>query len=146
MSLSCATQVVGGTGITPAYQFLRSAFAPSSASAAPFSPPKISIVYSSPTPSTILLKQELDALACQHPDRVTVRYLVDREDGPPPPPIKAGWSLWGSKPAAPALQSRGDGVLVGRAGAREMGEWLGRGTGSDQAGPRRVVVVCGPEG
>ncbi|GAA5867904.1 hypothetical protein JCM3774_004716 [Rhodotorula dairenensis] len=118
--------VVGGTGITPAFQFvndmLRSAAAnapPSSASARP----AVSIVYASPSPSRVLLKKELDALAAQDPAHVSLHYLVDRpEPGTltkPPPDMTVG--------------------LIDRSK-------LETAIGPKQDEKRRVVLVCGPEG
>ncbi|GAA5837241.1 hypothetical protein JCM9279_005628 [Rhodotorula babjevae] len=113
--------VVGGTGVTPAHQLIHDTLASSSSSSAPS--PAVSVVYASPSPSRILLRNELDAFTAQRPGQVKVHYLVDRLDA-------AGAS-------APA------GAEVGFLDGQKLGRLIGRG---GQPGKRRVVVVCGPEG
>eukprot|EP00967_Tisochrysis_lutea_P025952 scaffold29967_cov17-Tisochrysis_lutea.AAC.4 len=39
---------------------------------------KLTLVYANQTPGDIILKERLDALAAQHPDRFSVHYVVDR--------------------------------------------------------------------
>ncbi|GAA5987634.1 hypothetical protein JCM11641_001175 [Rhodosporidiobolus odoratus] len=114
--------VVGGTGISPAYQLLHDAFLPSSASS-PF--PALSIVYASPSPSRILLRAELDTLAFRDPSKkIDIRYFVDRLDEQG----KAGLP---------------DGGVVGFLDKQKLEKAIGRG---GQREKRRMVVVCGPEG
>lgn len=82
--------------------------------------PKISIIYSSPSPSTVLLKSSLDELVAQDPSKVSVRYLVDEpEQGEKLP----------------------SGLILGRSQTKTLNEWVGKGGNA-----RRVVVVCGPDG
>jgi cytochrome-b5 reductase len=105
---------VGGTGITPAYQTLKHLQgAPSDTS------PKVSIIYSSPSPPNILLRDELDKMVFDDPFRVKVKYLVDQMEG-----VKDGE------------------LVLGRVNTKLIEETIGRGGGEK----RRVVVVCGPEG
>lgn len=108
-------QIVGGTGITPAHQLVSHLLDQRT------SPPKLSVIYASPTPSTILLKDSLDGFA-RHPSKqVQVTYLVDGLDR-------------GTKAVA-------GGPLVGRVDGPVLEKLIGAGG----RGKRRVVVVCGPE-
>lgn len=113
-SFSLEHQIVGGTGITPAYQLLEHVLAQPS-------PPKISVIYASPSPSGIFLKPALDAFVQQNSAKVSLNYLVDRLD----PGVKAGAELH-----------------VGSVDRHVVNKLIGRG-GSVA---RRMVVVCGPEG
>ncbi|GAA5925175.1 hypothetical protein JCM3775_006387 [Rhodotorula graminis] len=117
--------VVGGTGVTPAYQLIHDTLASSSSSSAPS--PTVSVVYASPSPSRILLRNELDALTAQRPGQLKVHYLVDRLDADPR----------ASGASAPA------GAEVGFLDSKVLSRLIGRG---GQPEKRRVVVVCGPEG
>ncbi|GAA5955359.1 hypothetical protein JCM8115_001925 [Rhodotorula mucilaginosa] len=117
--------VVGGTGITPAYQFVNDMLReaePSSSSPTPR--PAVSVVYASPSPSRVLLKNELDALKARDSDHVAVHYLVDRPE--------AGTS----KKQLPTDMAVG---LIDRSKLESA-------IGQKQQDKRRVVVVCGPEG
>lgn len=117
---SACTQIVGGTGVTPAYQFvndmLRDSPAPTTTDR-----PAVSIVYASPSPSRILLKTELDQLAQADPGHVSTRYFVDRLDV--------------AREPAPSD------VTVGFLDRGNVEKAIGRRV----AGKRRAVVVCGPE-
>ncbi|GAA5823051.1 hypothetical protein JCM3770_005713 [Rhodotorula araucariae] len=115
--------VVGGTGVTPAYQLIHDALSAASSPATPS--PAVSIVYASPSPSRILLKESLDALAGRDPAHVKVHYLVDRLD------VGQGK---GSLPP---------GAEVGFIDRKNLEKLIGRGGDKTR---RRVVVVCGPEG
>ncbi|KAK4055153.1 hypothetical protein OIV83_000433 [Microbotryomycetes sp. JL201] len=107
--------IVGGTGVTPAYQFLRSL--PLSAST------RVCIIYASPSPSQVLVKQELDQLVAAHSNS-SIRYLVDVMDNQP------------DQSAATRQFS------VGRVSAEKLNAWIGS---ARQVDSRRAVVVCGPE-
>lgn len=109
---------MGGTGITPAYQYLQHLLSSSQANNAT----KISIIYSSPTPSTILLKSELDKLSSNKEKVHLMQYLVDKPDE-------------GKKV--------GGGVHLGRLAHKELEQWIGRGPVGDK---KRMVLVSGPEG
>lgn len=114
------SQIVGGTGITPAYQFANDMLSSGDSAAAR---PAVSIVYASPSPSRIILEQELDELSARDPEHVKVHYLVDRPD-----------------PAGPAPSSPA--VSVGLINRNKVEQALGQ--RSD--GSRRAVIVCGPDG
>lgn len=64
--------VVGGTGITPAYQVIQEVLRN------PADQTKLSVIFGNVSPDDILLKAELDALAAAHPDRLSVTYIVDK--------------------------------------------------------------------
>lgn len=120
-------QVVGGTGITPAFQLVNDMLrspASETHSAAGHARPAVSVVYASPSPSRVLLKHELDALAAQDPAHVSLHYLVDRPE--------AGTT----KEQVPPDLTVG---LIDR-------QKLEKAIGPRRAERRRVVVVCGPEG
>jgi ferredoxin-NADP reductase len=118
---------VGGTGITPAHQFIEhqlTSLPPSTLV------PKLSIIYSSPTPNTILLQPALDKFALDYPGKLSLHYLVDRLD-----------SDEGGKATAAAAAI---GKTVGRVEKKHLLEWIG--DGKVEQGHRKVVVVCGSEG
>ena len=119
-------QVVGGTGITPAYQFVNDMLREEAdlPSSSPTPRPAVSVVYASPSPSRVLLKNELDALKARDSNHVAVHYLVDRPE--------AGTS----KEQVPTDMAVG---LINRS---KLESAIGR----RQQDKRRVVVVCGPEG
>ncbi|GAA5895802.1 hypothetical protein JCM5296_006671 [Sporobolomyces johnsonii] len=120
--------IVGGTGVTPAYQLLndtlRSSSSPSSSGSSPS--PAISLIYASPSPSRTLLRPELDAFAAQDPSKVSIKYLVDRLD-----------------PGTGKSSLPKDSVL-GIMDRKKLQDWIGK--GGDTSTRRRMVVVCGPEG
>lgn len=118
---SRSRQVVGGTGITPAYQFVNDTLASSAFSSAT---PKVSIVYASPTPSRILLKGSLDAFRQQDPSRLSLHYLADRLD-----PNMSG-------------KTAPQDVTIAFPDGKTLKKLLGK----KEDGKRRVVIVCGPEG
>ncbi|GAA5997244.1 cytochrome b5 reductase family protein [Rhodotorula paludigena] len=118
--------VVGGTGVTPAYQLIHDSLAspPSSSPSAP--PPSINVVYASPSPSRILLKDRLDSFAASDPSRrISLHYLVDMLDAD------------GGKASLPS------GTEVGFIDRKKLERYIGRGGVKEK---RRMVIVCGPEG
>ncbi|GAA6043239.1 hypothetical protein JCM8097_008477 [Rhodosporidiobolus ruineniae] len=121
--------VVGGTGVSPAYQLIQDSFASPSSSSTPAPAtkhPLISVVYASPSPSRILLKTPLDIMSFQGDPEVKLHYFVDRLD---------------------EGMDRRDlprGVQVGMLDKGKLERAIGKGGKGD--GKRRVVVVCGPEG
>lgn len=112
-------QVVGGTGVAPAYQFVKDMLSASS-----IDTPKVSIVYASPSPSRILLKDSLDAFREQDPSRLSLHYLADRLD-----------------PNTSSKTAPQDVTI-----AFPDGMTLKKLLGKKEDGKRRVVIVCGPEG
>ncbi|CAM9791278.1 unnamed protein product [Ascophyllum nodosum] len=69
--------LAGGTGITPMYQVLEAILKN------PDDKTECSLIYANQTEDDILLRDELDAMAKEHPDRVKIWYTLDR-------PV-AGW-------------------------------------------------------
>jgi len=72
--------IAGGTGITPMIQILKISLKN------PSDRTKFSLIYANVSPEDILLKEELDSLAAEHPDRFTVYYVLNN----PPPNWKGG--------------------------------------------------------
>ncbi|KAG6830090.1 hypothetical protein H0H92_002262 [Tricholoma furcatifolium] len=62
----------GGSGITPFYQVLTHALADKS------NHTKFKLLFSNVTEADILLREDLDALAKQHPDTLEIVYLLDK--------------------------------------------------------------------
>lgn len=71
-ALSEIGMVAGGTGITPMLQVAEHVLRN------PGDRTKLSLVFGNVSPSDILLKERIDALAKQHPDRFKVTYIVDK--------------------------------------------------------------------
>ncbi|GMG39194.1 unnamed protein product [Ambrosiozyma monospora] len=65
----------GGTGITPLYQLITEILKNKNDNT------KINLLYGSKTPSDILLKPELDALAAKYPEQFKLTYFVDSKEG-----------------------------------------------------------------
>jgi len=63
--------IAGGTGITPMLQIIRAALKN------PLDMTTISLIYANVNPDDILLKEELDTLAAQHPKRFSVYYVLN---------------------------------------------------------------------
>jgi nitrate reductase (NAD(P)H) len=64
----------GGTGITPCYQVVKSALED------PEDQTKFALLYANVSPDDILLKEELDTMAAENPERFSVWYTVDEAD------------------------------------------------------------------
>jgi len=64
--------VAGGTGIAPMLQVIDEVLAN------PTDKTKVSLVFANQTESDILMKKEIDARAAQHPDKLSVYYVVDK--------------------------------------------------------------------
>ncbi|KAK1249720.1 hypothetical protein MKX08_009723 [Trichoderma sp. CBMAI-0020] len=62
--------IAGGTGITPMYQLIRAVCSD------PLDKTFISLIYANNTESDVLLKQELDLLASQHPQNLRIHYVL----------------------------------------------------------------------
>lgn len=67
--------VAAGTGITPMYQMIRTILSD------PLEKTKIKLFYLNKTPQDILLRQELDVLQRNNPERLNVVYSVDQYKG-----------------------------------------------------------------
>jgi cytochrome-b5 reductase len=65
--------IAGGTGITPMLQVIRRVFHEKSND----KKTKISLIFANQTEEDILLKDELDKIAKEHPDRFKVVYALD---------------------------------------------------------------------
>ena len=66
--------IAGGTGITPMLQIIRRVFDEKSTD----KKTKVSLIFCNQTQDDILLKDELDKIAKQHPDRFKVTYVLDK--------------------------------------------------------------------
>ena len=69
---STITMLAGGTGIAPMIQALHPLLS------TPGDSTRIRLLYGNVSPTDIMLKKELDALAQAHPDRFSVHYVVGR--------------------------------------------------------------------
>lgn len=65
--------IAGGTGITPMLQVIRRVFDDKSTD----KKTKIALIFANQTEEDILLKDELDKIAKEHPDRFKVVYALD---------------------------------------------------------------------
>eukprot|EP01116_Phalansterium_solitarium_P020515 TRINITY_DN608_c0_g1_i1.p1 TRINITY_DN608_c0_g1~~TRINITY_DN608_c0_g1_i1.p1 ORF type:complete len:494 (+),score=81.24 TRINITY_DN608_c0_g1_i1:68-1549(+) len=65
--------IAGGTGLTPMVQLIRSALSDKSDET------KLSLLYSNRTVDDILMRNELDQMAAENPDRFTVWYTVSTD-------------------------------------------------------------------
>lgn len=140
-------QIVGGTGVTPAYQMIEHVLASNTAT-----PQKLTIIYASPSPSTILIKPELDSLLQRASTKggpaLEIKYLVSKDgDGQTGSP--SGWfgsSTAGDKEIVDRL--RKEGIELGRLGRKNLASWIGENSidASTVAASRKVILVCGPEG
>ena len=141
--VSCMGMVAGGTGITPMYQIIRTILRD------PNDRTVVRLIYANRSEADILLRKELEALAAEHPDRLSIRFLVEaggEEAGDGGSGGKAsGWwpRLWRSLPAGEgaSFSVGADGVGFGRVSEASMAGYL------PAAGERgTAVLVCGPEG
>lgn len=66
--------IAGGTGITPMLQVIRRIFHEESAD----KNTKVTLLFGNQTENDILLKEELDKIAKEHPDRFKVVYALDK--------------------------------------------------------------------
>jgi len=69
--------IMGGTGITPAYQLIKRALMDSNDNTA-----RISLIYASKSDRDILLQTELEELQRQFPQKLRIRYVVERRYDP----------------------------------------------------------------
>ncbi|RKO94967.1 cytochrome b5 reductase, partial [Caulochytrium protostelioides] len=76
--------IAGGTGITPMYQIMRAVLNN------PEDRSTIQLIFANVALEDILLKDELDALAKEHPDRVKVTYCLNT----PPTPAENNGHPW----------------------------------------------------
>uniref|UniRef100_A0A7S2FJB2 cytochrome-b5 reductase n=1 Tax=Octactis speculum TaxID=3111310 RepID=A0A7S2FJB2_9STRA len=68
--------VAGGTGITPMLQVIDKILSN------PEDTTKVSLVFANVTENDILMRSHIDALACAHPERFTVYYVLDQPPSP----------------------------------------------------------------
>eukprot|EP00900_Chrysochromulina_parva_P024232 jgi/Chrpa1/6442/Chrysochromulina_OHIO_Genome00013814-RA len=123
--------VAAGTGITPMWQVIQAALADSTDTT------RLSLVYASKSPSSILLKGELDRAAAEHPDRLRICFLVSQPD-----PAPSGGTRMVEWEALPA------GVQLGRIDEHVLRAHLP--AAPDSARTERLedachVLVCGPD-
>ena len=118
--------VAAGTAIAPMWQLIQTALADQDDTT------RLSLVYASRSPESILLKEELDRAAAQHPERLRISYVV------------SGLGR-GSSGALPA------GVRVGRIDSELLRAELPQPATAEQechvlvSGPESMLVeLCGP--
>lgn len=127
--------VAGGSGITPCYQVIRAALEEREkvgVEKGGGAPEAVALVYGSPAPEEILLKQELDDLARRFPPPAfRLHYTVDRVPGGPE--AEAAW------------RQQGGGVGFVTREALERFGFPGRAEeGGEEEGGERLALVCGP--
>ncbi|KAF9419553.1 NADH-cytochrome b5 reductase [Podila epigama] len=64
--------IAGGTGVTPMFQIISGLLKDKTDKT------KINFIFSNVSPEDIIMKEELDAFAKQHPDRLKITYVVDK--------------------------------------------------------------------
>ncbi|KAJ3340078.1 hypothetical protein HDU93_007420 [Gonapodya sp. JEL0774] len=115
--------IAAGTGITPLIQLLPHLLSTSPPTSSLYNvQPKVTLLYASRSPESILYKNELDSLAAMYPNRFRVTYTVDSTVD------DAGKAQWRG------LVGRVDEAMVKKAGLPPPG-----------TGKNGVVLVCGPE-
>ncbi|KAJ1658179.1 NADH-cytochrome b5 reductase [Dispira simplex] len=107
--------IAGGTGITPMYQIIRKVLRD------PTDKTSISLLFANVSDNDILLRDELEALAKQYPDRFHIYYTVDK---------------------APKDWTFGEGYIT----PKMVQEHLPAPQPSDGDVPKVKVMVCGPLG
>ncbi|KAK4057725.1 hypothetical protein OIO90_001373 [Microbotryomycetes sp. JL221] len=121
--------IVGGTGITPVFQFLKSLSTPNSTTN---QCPKIKIIYSSTLSSQILLKSELDRLVDTinqlNKNVVSIQYLVDVVDN-----------------ESQIDKQHQQPLTRGRVDFDKLSDWIPKQTSTTVLDERRKILVCGPE-
>lgn len=128
-------QIVGGTGITPAYQLLNTLISQCSYLGTPL--PTFSLLYAASKPSSLLLVPELAALQQEFPQQIKVRLHVDELDKSTKQSMS--WTDWlFSKPPS----REGLDMHEGRISQDAVRQALEQGKDS---GSRRILV-CGPDG
>jgi cytochrome-b5 reductase len=128
-------QIVGGTGITPAYQLLNTLISQCSYLGTPL--PTFTLLYAASKPSSLLLLPELAALQQEFPQQINIRLHVDELDMTTKQSMSwADWLL--SKPPS----REGLDLHEGRISQDAVRQVLEK---SKESGSRRILV-CGPDG
>ncbi|KAJ2656974.1 hypothetical protein IWW48_004746 [Coemansia sp. RSA 1200] len=117
--------IAGGTGMAPMYQLIERYLASRSGDSDNNGSPatELRLLYGSQSEGDILYRQELDALARAHPDRLKIQYLVDRAP---------------SSPSSAAAQESS--LLIGRPDLKTIRQFT---DGFDKN--TDIVLVCGPD-
>ncbi|UZJ54522.1 hypothetical protein CBS101457_003842 [Exobasidium rhododendri] len=132
--------IIGGTGITPAYQLLNTVFSKGSR-ASDISPrilPKFKILYGATKPSSFLLLPELAALKKDFPDHIEIQLQADQIDGSFQKDIS--WIDWVK---GKQMTLEGLDLNVGRINEAALKSAL-ESSEKDQDASRRILV-CGPD-
>lgn len=134
LTMSLGAQLVGGTGITPAYQLINATLNREAIA----SPVRFTLCYATSKPSSFLLLPELRELQDCHKDRLSVHLWAESLGS------DSSWSVsrllgLGAKSAA----VQGFESSPGRIDLRDLKRLIPQNaTGYDDA----VVLVCGPDG
>lgn len=119
--------IAGGTGITPCWAVLRAVLSEGAGSGsggndgndgeAKQPPVKLALLYANQTEDDILMREELEALAEQHPDQFSLYYTLDR-------PPEEGWAYGkgfiDEAMCRKALLPPGEGAIVAMCGPPPM--------------------------
>jgi ferredoxin-NADP reductase len=134
-------QIVGGTGITPAFQLLNTIFSTSSQAlnTPTKSLPKFTILYGASKPSSFLLLPELATLQREFPNLIDIRLQVDQLDNTTTQKL-----TWMDRIRGKSPQLEGMDVRVGRINAQSVRSAL-ESSDKDKTASRRILV-CGPDG
>lgn len=99
--------VVGGTGITPAYQLLTNVFGrPAASSAQVANAPKIDVLYATPNLENALLLPQLHTLVEAHQDKISVSLYAEHLAGSPASLSPAARSALGPRLTASPASGR----------------------------------------
>lgn len=108
--------LAGGTGITPMYQVACALLKD------PKDRTRLSLVYGSLSEDDILLREELDALVAQYPERFSVYHVLNT---PPNKDWKGGSGFITKETIQAKLPAPGPGVAVLRCGPPAMNDAMG---------------------
>ncbi len=124
---SIPTQIVAGTGITPAFQLISSELNKWARDT------KLTVLYAAPRPSAFLLLPELCELQRTHPDQLRVSLWAEDASS-----VKVKRLFWDFLPG----HWMGMPIKEGRIGNGDVKQTIKKQGGMDGA----VVLVCGPDG
>ena len=145
--------VAGGTGITPMVALLRALFADPHESGV-----KVRLVFASRSEESILLRDELEALAASHPTRLQLHLVLSHppvgwtkgmavDGGAPPPPPSESLSCLAGCLTPPAAASSSSALLPVQRWSGHLNAALLRAALPPPSAPGgALALICGPDG